>query len=43
VGLADTAYNLNFVKNHIQNFPQAALCFSFGFGGQNGVIAVAKA
>ncbi|GFE71037.1 beta-ketoacyl-ACP synthase [Chroococcus sp. FPU101] len=43
VGLTDTPYNLNFVKSAIQSYPQAALCFSFGFGGQNGVIAVAKA
>lgn len=42
VGLISTAYNLNFVNSHIQNYPQAALCFSFGFGGQNAVIAVGK-
>jgi 3-oxoacyl-[acyl-carrier-protein] synthase II len=40
-GLQQPAYDLNLVLQ-IQNAPmQAALCFSFGFGGQNAAIAFA--
>lgn len=42
VGLTEPAYNLNFVNTSTQSYPQYALCLSFGFGGQNGVIAVGK-
>lgn len=42
VGLTEPAYNLNFVKKLHKSLPQAALCLSFGFGGQNGAIAVGK-
>lgn len=42
VGLTEPAYNLNFVNRFDKIDPQYALCLSFGFGGQNGVIAVGK-
>ncbi|PSF37415.1 3-oxoacyl-ACP synthase [Aphanothece hegewaldii CCALA 016] len=42
VGLNRPAYKMNFVNSSCKNNPKYALCLSFGFGGQNGVIAVGK-
>ncbi|MCW6037728.1 beta-ketoacyl-ACP synthase [Spirulina subsalsa FACHB-351] len=43
VGLRESAFALNFV-NKCQSFPlNYALCLSFGFGGQNGAIALGRA
>jgi 3-oxoacyl-[acyl-carrier-protein] synthase II len=39
VGLNSAAFNLDFVTSPRQAKVQQALCFSFGFGGQNGAIA----
>lgn len=42
VGLSDPAFSLNFVHQTIQQPTNVALCFSFGFGGQNAALALAK-
>ncbi len=42
VGLNDLAFPLNVVINSHKNNPQNALCFSFGFGGQNAILAIRK-
>jgi 3-oxoacyl-[acyl-carrier-protein] synthase II len=39
VGLSQPAFPLNFVRQQRAIALQAALCFSFGFGGQNAVVA----
>jgi 3-oxoacyl-[acyl-carrier-protein] synthase II len=39
VGLNSPAFNLDFVTSPRQAKVQQVLCFSFGFGGQNGAIA----
>jgi 3-oxoacyl-[acyl-carrier-protein] synthase II len=40
VGLVKPEFNLNFVTTDTHQAIQQALCFSFGFGGQNAVIAL---
>jgi 3-oxoacyl-[acyl-carrier-protein] synthase II len=40
VGLQQPAYNLNFVTAARESIIQRLLCLSFGFGGQNGAIAI---
>ncbi|WP_353929168.1 beta-ketoacyl-ACP synthase [Okeanomitos corallinicola TIOX110] len=40
VGLQQPEFNLNFVSKAIKQQMQTSLCFSFGFGGQNAVIAL---
>ncbi|MGK7897355.1 MAG: beta-ketoacyl-ACP synthase [Xenococcus sp. (in: cyanobacteria)] len=42
VGLKDLAFPLNAVINSYSNALQNALCFSFGFGGQNAILAIGK-
>lgn len=42
VGIKDLAFPINAVLNSHQNNPQNALCFSFGFGGQNAILALSK-
>ena len=42
VGLSDLAFPLNAVIKPTKNNPQNALCFSFGFGGQNAILAIGK-
>lgn len=42
VGLQKPEFNLNFVMTAQQNTIQNILCFSFGFGGQNAVIALGR-
>ncbi len=42
VGLNDLAFPLNAVINSHKKNPQNALCFSFGFGGQNAILALSK-
>ncbi len=42
VGLNDLAFSLNAVSNSQKKNPQNALCFSFGFGGQNAILALSK-
>ncbi len=39
VGLSQPAFPLNFVRHRLEVALEAALCFSFGFGGQNAVVA----
>ncbi len=43
VGLGAPAFDLNFVKTAQAWQGESALCFSFGFGGQNAVLALGKA
>ncbi|ELR99271.1 beta-ketoacyl-ACP synthase [Gloeocapsa sp. PCC 73106] len=43
VGCNPTDFDLNFVTSAKPSKIQKALCFSFGFGGQNAVIALASA
>ena len=43
VGLRTPAFDLNFVRTAQAWQGKSALCFSFGFGGQNAVIALGKA
>lgn len=40
VGLTEPAFDLNFVRQPRAQPSRVALCFSFGFGGQNAVVAV---
>ncbi|MBD0335706.1 MAG: beta-ketoacyl-ACP synthase [Cyanobacteria bacterium Co-bin13] len=40
VGLAEPAFPLNFVRQARPQATQVALCLSFGFGGQNAVLAL---
>jgi 3-oxoacyl-[acyl-carrier-protein] synthase II len=42
VGLSSPAYDLNWVLQARSAALEAALCFSFGFGGQNAAIAFAR-
>ena len=42
VGLKNLAFPLNIVITAKKNNPQNALCFSFGFGGQNAILALGK-
>ena len=42
VGLQDLAFDLNIVLNSHKNNPQNTLCFSFGFGGQNAILAIGR-
>lgn len=42
VGLATPAFDLNFVRQATPAAIAAALCFSFGFGGQNAVVAFTR-
>ena len=42
VGLKDLAFPLNAVTKPKKDNPQNALCFSFGFGGQNAILAVGE-
>ncbi|MBU7586605.1 MAG: beta-ketoacyl-ACP synthase [Nostoc sp. TH1S01] len=42
VGLKQPEFDLNFVINAQQSTIQNILCFSFGFGGQNAVIALGR-
>lgn len=42
VGLRQPAFNLNFVKTADRQPVHHTLCLSFGFGGQNGAIAIAS-
>ncbi|BAY33349.1 beta-ketoacyl synthase [Nostoc carneum NIES-2107] len=42
VGLQQPEFNLNLVKTARQHHIQSTLCFSFGFGGQNAVVALGQ-
>ncbi|HEY9881228.1 MAG TPA: beta-ketoacyl-ACP synthase [Leptolyngbyaceae cyanobacterium] len=42
VGLSDSAFAVNFVRQAIYRPVDVALCFSFGFGGQNAVLALGR-
>ncbi|MEM9948056.1 MAG: beta-ketoacyl-ACP synthase [Cyanobacteria bacterium P01_D01_bin.36] len=42
VGLKEAAFDLNFVRAGKQAQIEQMLCFSFGFGGQNAVLAIAR-
>jgi 3-oxoacyl-[acyl-carrier-protein] synthase II len=42
VGLEDTEYDLNLITTSRSSNLRNALCFSFGFGGQNAVLALAS-
>jgi 3-oxoacyl-[acyl-carrier-protein] synthase II len=42
VGLSQPEFDLNFVTQPVASAMQAALCLSFGFGGQNGAIALSR-
>ncbi|WP_009630568.1 beta-ketoacyl-ACP synthase [Synechocystis sp. PCC 7509] len=42
VGLQLPEFNLNLVTKSRQNQTKQVLCFSFGFGGQNAVMAISK-
>jgi 3-oxoacyl-[acyl-carrier-protein] synthase II len=42
VGLQTPEFNLNLIKTAQKSPVQTALCFSFGFGGQNAVLALGK-
>ncbi|HEY9764270.1 MAG TPA: beta-ketoacyl-ACP synthase, partial [Trichocoleus sp.] len=42
VGLSDPAFSLNFVRQARPKAVDVALCFSFGFGGQNAVLALGR-
>lgn len=43
VGLKDSAFDLNLINKAMNSQINAALVFSFGFGGQNGAIVLKKA
>jgi 3-oxoacyl-[acyl-carrier-protein] synthase II len=43
VGLRQPEFNLNFIPSAQESKIQQVLCFSFGFGGQNAVIALGTA
>ena len=43
VGLKDAAFSLNFVRAGASTLLRHLLCFSFGFGGQNAVLALGVA
>ncbi len=43
VGLRKSEFELNFVRMPRQSRIEQTLCFSFGFGGQNAVLALARA
>ncbi|MBE9248637.1 beta-ketoacyl-ACP synthase [Dolichospermum sp. LEGE 00240] len=43
VGLRQSEFNLNFITSAQESKIQQVLCFSFGFGGQNAVIALGTA
>jgi len=42
VGLKEAAFDLNFVRTGQSAKIENALCFSFGFGGQNAVLAISR-
>lgn len=42
VGLKQPAFDLNFVRSADRRLVNHTLCLSFGFGGQNGAIAIAN-
>lgn len=42
VGLQNPAFDLDFVTTSRRTNPERVLCFSFGFGGQNAVLALGK-
>ncbi len=42
VGLKESEFNLDLVKKSRKSLVRNVLCFSFGFGGQNAVIALGK-
>ncbi|MBE9145618.1 beta-ketoacyl-ACP synthase [Planktothrix mougeotii] len=42
VGLKDPEFDLDFVTSVRSSFVRNTLCFSFGFGGQNAIIALGK-
>ena len=42
IGLKDLAFPLNVVRNSQKKNPQNAFCFSFGFGGQNAILAIGQ-
>lgn len=42
IGLKETTFELDFVKTHRQGEIRQVLCFSFGFGGQNAVLALGQ-
>ena len=42
VGLQEAAFDLNFVRKSQQTKIEKMLCFSFGFGGQNAVLALSR-
>jgi 3-oxoacyl-[acyl-carrier-protein] synthase II len=42
VGLQNSAYSLNLIRQAQNASVQIAICFSFGFGGQNAVLAFAR-
>lgn len=43
IGLSQPEFDLNFVRTTQPTCIQHALCFSFGFGGQNAVLALSRA
>ena len=42
IGLRSPEFDLNLVTEPYQNLTRQVLCFSFGFGGQNAVMAISK-
>ena len=42
VGLKQPEFDLDLVKTARESQIQHALCFSFGFGGQNAVVALSQ-
>jgi 3-oxoacyl-[acyl-carrier-protein] synthase II len=42
VGLKEPEFNLNFVRENLETRINQMMCFSFGFGGQNAVIALGR-
>jgi 3-oxoacyl-[acyl-carrier-protein] synthase II len=42
VGLRQSDFELNLLRQAVQGDFHTALCFSFGFGGQNGVLALSR-
>lgn len=42
IGLKQTEFNLNFVNHSVKTPIKNILCFSFGFGGQNAILALGK-
>jgi 3-oxoacyl-[acyl-carrier-protein] synthase II len=42
IGLAKPEFSLNFVRENLKTKINQMMCFSFGFGGQNAVVALGK-